>query len=65
METRTVRATNTSLWADVEANLRLIIAAYLLGQMLDTPANTTPEESAKERKVRAAFAYADLLLNNR
>lgn len=41
---------------------RLIIATYLLGQMLDTPANSTPEKTAKERKVSAAFEYADLLM---
>ena len=45
-----------------ESLTRLILAAYLLGQMLDTPANSTPEKSAKERKVSAAFEYADLLL---
>jgi hypothetical protein len=42
--------------------MRLIIASYLLAHMMDTDAHAKNGESPKERKVRAAFEYADLLM---
>lgn len=42
--------------------LRLGIATYLLGQMMNTDAHSKNGETAKERKVKAAFEYADLLM---
>jgi len=45
--------------------VRLAVATYLLGQMLETPINARPNssETPKERKVKAAIEYADLLIN--
>ena len=40
-----------------EKALRLLIATYLLGQML-------PTGGLKQDKVKAAFEYADLLIKN-
>lgn len=49
--------------ADVLAGfIRLAIATYLVGQMMDTEAHTKNGENPKERKVKAAFEYADLLM---
>lgn len=43
--------------------MRLIIATYILGTMMESGVNTkNGTENPKERKVRAAFEYADLLL---
>lgn len=44
-----------------ESTLRLFIATYLLGEMIDTPVNANGAD-AKDIKVKAAFDYADKLL---
>lgn len=47
-----------------EQALRLLIATYILGTMIDTPVNDVKDgDDAKRVKVRAAFRYADLLIN--
>lgn len=43
--------------------LRIAIATYILGTMIDTPVNDVKDgDEAKRLKVRAAFRYADLLI---
>lgn len=44
-----------------EGWIRLAIATYLLGWMIDTPVNANGAD-AKDIKVKAAFDYADKLL---
>lgn len=45
-----------------EKRMRLLIATYLLGQMIDTPTHGLTGQASKEVKVKAAFDYADLLM---
>lgn len=42
--------------------VRMLLAAYLLAQMLDTPTHGLTGQASKEVKVKAAFDYADLLM---
>lgn len=49
-------------WEVARQFIRLGIATYILGQMIDTPTAPSADMSAKERKVKAAFEYADLLM---
>jgi hypothetical protein len=48
---------------DDRGAFRLIIATYLLGQMMDTPAHGANGSESKMLKVQAAFDYADRILN--
>jgi hypothetical protein len=48
---------------DPEKMLRIAIATYILGTMMDTPVNDVKDgDEAKRLKVRAAFRYADMLI---
>jgi len=45
-----------------EQVIRLVVATYILGQIVDTPTHGLQGQASKEAKVKAAFDYADLLL---
>lgn len=48
---------------DRRGALRLVIATYLLGQMMDTPAHAKNGDESKMLKVQAAFDYAERILH--
>ena len=42
--------------------VRLVIAAHLLKEMINTPTHRLSGQASKQAKVEAAFDYADLLM---